>query len=263
MKNSIVSDAHNLPKEEIRWKESKLKANIEEENIGLKQVQKLGWEQKLTDLQLAKELAEKIQNWNLEFMKSFVLKNWNINITEEVKEWFINFWEKMWFSSNNAVTLFLKIIWEKYLSKSEIAPQWLLMLLEFLEHDIKKTLNDTGNWFFMRKWKSDENEEFDDILLKLKPDFEILKRIYPRILWEMFWQEYEVHIKKNLLIQSLSKKDEDKIIEYYKQVDSIAENNISEYEKLLSFKKETPDKSSWKINFVDSILCYVKKRFWL
>lgn len=261
MKNSIISDAHNLPKEETRWKESSLKINIEEQNIGLEQVQKLWYEQKLTDLQLAEELVKKMKNENSWFMQSFILENWNINMTKNVKEWFINFWQKMWFWQKNAITLLFKIIWEKYLNEGDITAHWLLLPLEFLEHDINNLWLNAGNWLFVKKWKSDENEEFDDMLLALQPDFQILKNLYPRLLWEIFWPEYEIYLKRNFLIQGFSKEDEDKIIEYYRQVDSIAENQVSEFKKLLLLKKENLDKPTEKTNFFDNILIFLKKVF--
>jgi len=183
--------------------------NTEEQNKNISELQKEENQQQEKDLNKAKLLASKIKNTEDSKIIWDILENGNVNITREVKEKFINYWNSMWFSSSNPITILLQAIWENYLNEHETALIWFLMIQNYIKYDIEK-------WIYW--WWINQGNQLEKSLLKIKDeDLQNFALIYPKILWEMFWEEFGERVRYKIasMWMHISKREEDSLLKSY------------------------------------------------
>ncbi len=250
----LNNNNNDLELENIEWSKINF-SNQEDNNSKNESFKKIieEWEkQKEEDLKNAEKWENKIKNTENSKKIWEVLKNWNVFITNEVKEKFINFGETMWFNSNSPISIILKAIWENYLWKWEIAHTWLIMIQEYLKYDIKKWIH----WWGDKRW-----EKIDEKLLELWDGIQAFTAIYPKILWEMFWTELWDLIKEQLnwYWMNITEENEKWILWYYKDKDfvtkifELTDWNMWWFSAIMSLKKISTQEE------LDKYILYISK----
>lgn len=172
----VESKKTEIKKEKLK-QEEKDKKKIEEVRVSLKK-----WNNDSDTIEINWKVITKEEFNNIDFSQ-YILEDGRINVTPEVIYKIANFWEEIWLSDKNPVSIILKEITKNYIHEHPTNIEWLQMNFEFLKWDYENKVY----------WAGPNNQEKipDDLMNIEEKLFHNFAWIYWEILWKIFWPDIQ------------------------------------------------------------------------